>query len=82
MKYKVNVNWTASVNKIVDVEADSREEALENVLRRCEEHVEYKGSSPAVDSTPDEYGLYGLILPDNPDTVEYFLEDELCEVVE
>ena len=81
MKYKVNVNWTASVNKIVDVEADSREEALENVLRRCEDHMEYNESSPSVDSTPDEEGSYGLILPNNPDTVEYFLEDELCEVI-
>ena len=81
MKYKVNVNWTASVNKIVDVEADSREEALENVLRRCEDHVEYKGSSPAEDTKPREDGSDGLILPINPDSVEFFFEEELCEVI-
>lgn len=75
MKYKVNVNWTASVNKIVGVEADSREEALENVLRRCEEGIEYTGRELTEDSS-------GKILPLNPDSIEYFLEDELCEVVD
>ena len=81
MKYKVNVNWTASVNKSVEVEANSREEALENVLRRCEDHVEYKRNSPSDNSTVDVVGNDGLILPKNPDSVEYFLEDELCEVI-
>lgn len=81
MIYRINLNWTASVNKIVEVEANSKEEALESILRRCEDHVEYKRNSPSDDSTPDVIGNDGLILPTNPDSAEYFLEDELCEVI-
>ena len=82
MTYRINLNWTASINKIVEVEANSREEALENVLRRCEDHVEYKRNSPSEDSTPDVVDNDGAILPTNPDSIEYFLEYELCEVVQ
>ena len=80
MRFRVNVNWTASVNKVVEVEAESREEALESVLSKCAEHVEYK-NSPSENSTTDVVDGDGLILPKNPDWVEYFLEEELCGVI-
>lgn len=79
MKYKVNVNWTASVNKIVDIEAESKEEARENVLRRCEEYGEYNRIPPSF--FPSMERSAGGISPNNPDSVVYFLEDELCEVM-
>ena len=81
MRFRVNVNWTALVNKVVEVEAESREEALEIVLSRCADHVEYK-NSPSDKSTMEVVDGDGLILPKNPDSVEYYLEEELCGVIQ
>lgn len=79
MLFKVNVNWTASVNKIVETEAESREEAREKVLGRCVEYGGYNRSSPS--DVPFDGKNDGGIYPDNPDSVEYYLEEELCEVI-
>ena len=82
MTYRVNLSWTAAVNKTVAIEADNPEAALEAALKRCAEHVTY-GNITTPSSNPPKGMDHrdGVILPDNPDCIEYYLEDELCEVI-
>ena len=84
MIYRVNLNWTASINKIVEIEAGTKEEALETALDCCIDHASFSkdqsdGSvsyeSFIKNQNPD------AILWNNPDSVEYMLEDEACAIV-
>lgn len=69
MIYKVNLNWTASINKIVEIEARTKEEALENALNRSVDHALFNE-----DRDPAAFSW------ENPDSIEYFLEEEACFV--
>ena len=81
MTYRINLNWTASINKIVEIEAETEEEAREKAVSRCVEHVSYRRNTPSEESPMGNNSGDGVILPDNPDSAEYFLEEELCEVI-
>ena len=81
MTYRINLNWTASINKIVEIEAETEEEAREKTISRCVEHASYRRNTPSEESPMGKNSGDGVILPDNPDSAEYFLEDELCEVI-
>ena len=81
MNYRINLNWIASINKIVDIEAGTAEEALERALNRCVEHLTYQNNTPSDDSTMEMVENDGVILPEEPDSAELFLEEELCEVI-
>lgn len=81
MTFRINLNWTASINKIVEIEAETWEEAREKALSRCAEHVSYRRNTPSEESPMKTSKGDGVILPDNSDSAEYFLEEELCEVI-
>ena len=71
MIYKVNLNWTASINKIVEMEAGTKEEALESALNRSVDHALFNE-----DHDPAAFSW------ENPDSIEYFLEEEACSVLD
>ena len=81
MTYRINLNWIASINKIVDIEAGTAEEAFERALDRCVEHLTYQKSTPSDDSTVEMEEEDGVFLPDKPDSAEFFLEEEACGVI-
>ena len=81
MTFRINLNWTASINKIVEIEAGTEEEARERAIGSCVEHVLYRRNAPSEESSMETSKEDRMILPDNPDSAEYFLEEELCEVI-
>lgn len=85
MTYRVNLCWTASINKTVEIEAETEEEARRKALDRCVEYaffrkekssgaIEYESFIEALDSAAFAW--------DKPDAVEFFLEEEACEVID